>query len=59
MLSEYEKGNKSSIKSSKDLREKKKLAACRGEEDEDAEGGGLAGSHYWPGAGQEGKIMGL
>ena len=39
--------------------EKKKLAACRGEEDEDAEGGGLAGGHNCPGAGQEGKVLGL
>ena len=37
---------------------KKKLAASRGEEDDDAEGGRLAGSHHWPGVGQEGKILG-
>ena len=38
-------------------RKKEKLAASRGEEDEDAERGRLAGGYNWPGAGQEGEVL--
>ena len=38
-------------------REKEKLAEGRREEDDDAEGGRLAGSIYGPGVGPEGKVL--